>query len=52
MNTTTTASGNHAVIEARSLTKDFRGVRALQDVSLALEPNRIHGLLQIPTTSA
>ena len=44
MNTTTTASGNHAVIEARSLTKDFRGVRALQDVSLALEPNRIHGL--------
>jgi ABC-2 type transport system ATP-binding protein len=34
-----------AVIEARGLTKDFRGVRALEDVSFALEPNRIHGLL-------
>lgn len=45
MNTPATASRNHAVIEARSLTKDFSGVRALEDVSFALEPNSIHGLL-------
>jgi len=45
VNATAQTSRNHTVIEARGLTKDFRGVRALEDVSFALEPNRIHGLL-------
>lgn len=37
--------GGGAVIEARGVTKNFRGTRALDDVSFALEPGRIHGLL-------
>ena len=32
-------------IEACGVTKVFRGTRALDDVSFALEPDRIHGLL-------
>jgi ABC-2 type transport system ATP-binding protein len=45
MSTTAQAPCNDAVIEARGVTKDYRGVRALDDVSFALEPKRIHGLL-------
>ncbi|QTE31261.1 ABC transporter ATP-binding protein [Pengzhenrongella sicca] len=33
------------VIEARGVAKEFRGTHALADVSFALEPDRIHGLL-------
>ena len=46
MNTTAKASRRGTVIEARSIGKEFHGgVCALTDVSFALEPNRIHGLL-------
>ncbi|MEV8135210.1 MULTISPECIES: sugar ABC transporter ATP-binding protein [Microbacterium] len=39
-----TEVGRVPVLEARSVQKSFKGVHALQDVSLALYPGEIHGL--------
>src|SRR5215475_5339667 len=37
--------GREAVIEARNLTRDFGGIRALDNVNIAVQPGVVHGLI-------